>query len=132
MAVTGKKIGMKIGVTTFTALVGWTVDEKADELDQTTSADMGYGNPDSGVIQASISLKGLASVDVAHLYAPVRAGTLITTLKLYREIDDTTEAFNFPFALVIDSSMSGEVRGRFEISASLKSRGSYTYNEPSA
>lgn len=129
MSVSGKKLSMKVGVTTFAAIVGWTVREKVDELDAATAADAGYDHPDAGFAGATIEIKGVLDITTG-VYSPIKAGTTITTLKLYRDINDTTEAYSFPTALVVESSQGAENRGRFEISATAKSSGTYTYNEP--
>jgi hypothetical protein len=109
-------------------LVSWRARESADELDATTAADAGYAHPDTGVLGLTVEISGVMDLTSGD-YTPIRAGTAITTLKLYRDID-VTEAFLIGSAVVIESSQGGSIRERFEISATIKSVGSYTYNDP--
>ena len=129
MSVSGKKISAKIGVTTVTGIVSWRVREKADELDATTAADAGYDHPDDGLWGATIEMKGVLDITTG-VYLPIRRGTVLTNLNLFRDINDVTAAFVFPIAKVFESSQGAEIRGRFEIDATAKSVGTYTYNEP--
>lgn len=130
MSISGKKISAKIGIATVVGLVGWTVDEDAQELDGTTAADGGYENPDDGVWGATIQIKGILDIETG-VYTPIRRGTLIANLNLYRDIGDVTPAYTFPLAKVFKSTQGAEIRGRFEVSATIKSKGVYAYNEPS-
>lgn len=121
---------MKINTTQFAALVSWHVEEKSDELDATTAADAGYAHPDVGIIGATITLKGVLNI-MSGVYSPIRTSTAIALLNLYRESTDTVAAFAFPNAICVQSNQGAENRGRFEIGATIKSIGTYTYNEPS-
>jgi hypothetical protein len=129
MAISGKKLSLDIGGTTLAGVVSWRVREKVDELDGASAATNGYDNPEAGFGGATIEVRGWFDI-LAGDYSPIRAGTVITTLELYRNIDDTVVAFTFPLALVVTSDQGAENRGRFEINATIKSKGSYTYAEP--
>lgn len=129
MSISGKYLEAKINGVFISGNYAWTVDESADDLDATTGEDDGYANHHDGVWDATINLKGYMDV-AAGEYTPVRRGTVITNLQLYRDKDDDDPAFEFPSCLVLQSTQGGEVRGKIEWSARVVLRGTYTYNDP--
>lgn len=132
MSFSGKKMEAKIGDVSPVFVAGnyaWDAEEEADELDGTTGEDEGYKNPDDGLWGLTVNLKGYMDV-AAGEYTPVRRGTLITNLKLYRDKDDATPAFVIPLAKVFRSRQGGEVSGKIEWAATVKAKGAYTYNDP--
>jgi hypothetical protein len=133
MSVSGKFLTCKYGAgpTEFTGTYGWTVNEKYERLDAITAADDGANRRDLGVGEAAIQIKAL--VDIANgKYAPFKAGTDVTDLKLYRNAGDAQPAFVFPTARFFDSSQGAEIRGRFEATFDAENVGTYTANEPGA
>ena len=133
MTHSGKEIEAKIGGMAPVFVSGnyaWNMEENADELDGTTGEDAGYENPSVGVYSGVVMLKGYMDI-VSGTYTPIRRGTTISNLKLYRDKDDTNPAFSIPSAVVLQSTQGGEVRGKVEWTARIKTKGSYTYNEPS-
>lgn len=130
MSVSGKKIAAKIGTALIVGLVGWKARESAIELDATTGADLGYEHPEAGVLGLTVEISGVMDITSGE-YIPIRAGTIFTNLKLYRDVTDTTEAYLIPTATALESSQGADVKGRFDISATVKSIGSYTVNDPS-
>lgn len=131
MSISGKKLSLDINSTTLVGIVSWRVREKVDELDGASAATGGFDNPEAGFAGATIEIRGLFDI-VAGVYTPIRAGTTLATLELFRDIADTTPAFSFSSALVLTSDQGAENRGRFEINATVKSKGSYSYDEPGA
>ena len=132
MAISGKEIQAKIGGMSPVAINGnyaWTAEEAVAELDGTTAEDDGFENPEAGLKSCVVNLKGYMDVQAGE-YTPVVAGTTISNLKLYRDKDDATPAFVFTSALVLNSTQGGEVNGKVEWTARVKSKGSYTYNDP--
>lgn len=128
MAVSAKKIAAKIGATTIVGIVSWSVRESAVDLDATTAADAGYERHEAGLLGATIECRGVFDL-TSGTYTPIKAGTTLTTLKLFSDVNDTTPAYSFGTAVVMESSQSGEIRGRFEMSFTAKSVGSWTYTE---
>jgi hypothetical protein len=132
MSVSGKFMQAKIGGMAPVAVVGnyaWSAEENAEELDRTEAETEGFEDTDDGVWSLTVNLKGF--MDIADgSYTPVRRGTLITDLKLFRDKDDATPAFVIPKAKVYTSTQGGEVKGKVEWTARIKAKGSYTYNDP--
>jgi hypothetical protein len=132
VSISGKYMETKIGDVSPVFVAGnygWTVEESADDLDGTTGEDDGYANHYDGVWDAVVNLKGYMDV-AAGEYTPVRRGTTISNLKLYRDKDDATPAFTFPSCLVLNSTQGGEVRGKIEWTARIVLKGTYTYADP--
>ncbi len=131
MAVSAKKIAAKIGTTTIVGIVSWNVRESAVDLDATTAADGGYERHEAGLLGATIECRGVFDL-TSGTYAVVAAGTTLTNLKLFSDIGDVDPAYTFGTAVVMESSQSGEIRGRFEMSFTAKSVGSWSYVEAGA
>lgn len=66
------------------------------------------------------------------IYAAVRAGTLLTNLKLYRTSADNQPAFTIPLAKVYESTNAGKVRDRFTTAVKARSKGPYSGTDPGA
>ena len=130
MSISGKYMIATVGDTLVHGNYAWTIEETADELDATTAEDGGYENPDDGVWSSTVNLKGYMNI-IDGTYTPVRRGTLITDLRLYRNIDDAEPAFAIPLAKVFTSTQGGEVKGKIEWTAKIKTKGIYEYADPS-
>jgi hypothetical protein len=129
MAISGKKLSVDINGATLLGIVSWRASERVEELDAASAATNGFDNPEAGFGGCTVSIRGWFDILTGD-YAPLRAGTVLTNLELFRNIDDVTPAFLFASALVMESDQGAENRGRFEINATVKSKGSYTYNDP--
>jgi hypothetical protein len=128
-SISGKKLSVDINSVTLLGTVSWRCREKVDELDGASAATSGYDSPEAGFAGATVEIRGWFDI-LAGDYTPIRAGTTLTNLELFRDITDVTPAFLFGSALVVTSDQGAENRGRFEINATVKSKGSYTYNDP--
>lgn len=131
MSVSGKFLTVKIGATP-TILTGafrWTVREAAEKLDRTTGSDNGFGNADAGVIDADGQIEFFLDTTLGG-YNVVAAGTILTSLKLYRNGTDLSPAYTFPTALILESEQGAEVRGRFQVNVRFTNQGSYTAADP--
>ncbi|MBA4192479.1 MAG: hypothetical protein C0467_31305 [Planctomycetaceae bacterium] len=131
--ISAKLIEAKIGDVSPVFIPGnqaWSVTEKAAELEGETGEDEGYENPDDGLWGATIELRCFMDT-VTGEYVAIRRGTLITNLKLYRDKDDTLPAFVFPLCKVFTSTQGGETKGRVEVTATIRSKGPYSCNDPS-
>lgn len=127
--ISGKALTAKIGATTIVGVFNWEAEEVAAELDTTTAADGGFDHPEDGVKSLTVRLRGYMDT-VDGEYAPIRRGTTISNLNLFRASTDATAAFVIPTAKVFRSTQGGEIKGRIEWSAEIKAVGSYTYNDP--
>jgi hypothetical protein len=130
MSISGKYLTAKIATAIIVGNYSWTVEEGADILDRTVGADLGHENEDLGVDFTHVTIKGYMDV-AAGAYIPIRRGTIITALNLYRDIADTTAAFAISSALVVRSRQSAEIRGKVEFECEVHSKGSVvTYDDP--
>jgi hypothetical protein len=129
MAISGKKLSVDVNGTTLLGVVSWRARETGDELDGASAATGGYDNPEMGLQGCTVEIRGWFDILTGD-YLPIRRGTTLTNLELFRDIDDVTPAFLFASALVTQSDQGAENRGRFEINATVKAKGSYTYDEP--
>lgn len=128
---TGAFMEAKIGGMAPVFIAGnyaWDVDEQSDDHEGTTGEDAGFENGCTGVGVAVITLKGWMDI-AAGEYTPVRAKTIINDLKLYLD-EASTVNWTFPVAEVITSKQGGQVKGKVEWSATIRSRGAYTYADP--
>jgi hypothetical protein len=128
MSISGKFMTCKIGPTVITLNSAWTADEEVKELDRTTGADLGFRNRDGGVQDLRITIKAYYDIATGQ-YAECEAGTVITNLSLYRDINDAEPAFLIPSCIALKSTQSAEVDGKIEWNAQIAIKGSYTYNE---
>lgn len=127
----GQYMEAKIGGMTPVFVAGnyaWEVSEEADDHEGTTGEDEGYENGCTGVKVAVVNLRGWMDI-AAGEYVTVQAKTIISNLKLYLDKDATVN-WTFPTAEVITSTQGGEVKGKVQWTARIKSRGSYTYADP--
>jgi hypothetical protein len=111
----------------------WRVDASAKELDRSTGAGQGFGDVDAGLRRATITIDAWVDVDTAStVLTDFQEGTVVSGLELYFKDTDATPAYSFPFALVLNSNLGGEVDGQFQFKATLKNKGEYTPSNPSA
>lgn len=129
MSISGKYMEARIGATVVRGNFAWSAEEGAAELDGTTAQDNGFENPDDGLYSLVVNLRGYMDVATGQ-YVPVRRGTTISNLRLYRNKNDLAPAFDVPVAKVFNSTQGGEVAGKIEWTARVKAKGSYTYNDP--
>jgi hypothetical protein len=125
MSISGKMLGARIGGVLLPGVHDYDFDETVDELDGTTAADEGFGNPDTGVRQATIRLTLYFDLaDSVTRYTRIRAGTAIADMKLYDDITGDLFA-EIPTAEVFQSNKKGQIRDRLMVSATVKTKGRY-------
>lgn len=129
MSISGKALQAQIDGIFVHGNFSWQIEEDGDELDGTTAESGGFEDPEIGVYKGRITLKGYMSV-IDGTYTPVRRGTVISDLKLFRDITDAVPAFDIPSAISLRSNQGGEVRGKVEWGATIATKGQYTYNDP--
>lgn len=126
--ISGKYLTVAIGATELDGNYAWSVDQGGDKIDRTVGADRGKSRTDVGVEDTSITIKLYLDIATGQP-SIVRRGTTLTSLMLYRSIDDTSPAYDFPEALVIKRTEGGEVRGKLEVTCEIVAQGSYTEND---
>ena len=130
MSISGKYLTAMINGVVIQDNYSWSMDEGGDALDRTTGFWNGWEAEDMGVQNGHVSIKGY--MDVANgQYIPIRRGTILTNLELFRNQDDATAAFTIAEALVVRSTQGGEIRGKIEWSCEVHSRGEVIANDPS-
>ena len=129
MSISGKFITCTIGNVEVEGNYAWEVEEGGDVLDRTVGSDNGAARQDMGVQDCRISIRGYMDVSTGN-YIPVRRGTVISNLELFRNDTDTNAAFVIPEALVSRSKQKAEVRGKVEWDCDALANGEYTCNDP--
>jgi hypothetical protein len=129
MSISGKFMTVKIGAVVVPLNSEWSVDEDVKELDRTTGADLGFRNRDGGIQDLHANLKAYMDISTGQ-YAEVQAGTVISNLNLYRDINDASPAFVIPSCLSLKSNQSVIVDDKCTWTANVATKGSYTYNDP--
>jgi hypothetical protein len=129
VSISGKFMTCAINGVEIVGNYEWEVDEAGAVLDRTVGADGGKARQDTGVDDTTVSIRGY--MDIADgQYTPVRRGTEITNLNLYRNSDDVTPAFEISEAIVSRSNQKAAVRGKVEWSATVLTQGAFDYNDP--
>lgn len=128
MSISGKYLTVAIGDNELAGNYGWTAEEGGDVLDRTVGADGGKEREDMGVENCHITIKLYLDIATGQP-SLVKRGTVLNSLKLYRNRDDATPAFDIPEALVVRRTQGGEVRGKMEVSCEIHTQGDYTEND---
>lgn len=123
-SISAKKLGANVNAAAVPMIYGMDVDDAGDELDATVGEDLGYGDTDVGVKQATFTLRLLVDV-VSGASTSFTPGTQLTNFAMYY---DRTGAAVITAAKVIvtNARRTGEVRGRWEMTVAFKTRGAYT------
>jgi hypothetical protein len=132
ISISGKKIALKVGAATPSLVPGlqsWTAEESVQELDATTAADGGFEHPDLGLQGVRVSMTLVIDINQGDLLV-LRAGSIITHLKLFADINANNPIFDIPTFLVFKSTPKGEINGRFSYEVVGRAAGAYTINEP--
>lgn len=100
----------------------WQAQESADRIEATTGANNGRAKKDAGVIETRIRV--VFYLDIATgLYAFIRAGTVLTDLKLWHDSAALAPVFAISSATVFDSTVRGQVRGQMIVEAEIEANG---------
>lgn len=130
MAITGKYLSCAIGTTNIAGVQGWTATEDVAKLDGQTGNHAGFSANEPGGITLSITMDLIQDI-TSGVYSTISAGTTISNLKLYRNANGTSIAFDVPSFVVFNSEQKGAVRDRFTVRVSGEAYGSYTKSNPS-
>ena len=129
----GAHIAAKIGGMSPVLVPGvqkWQAECSNAELDGATAESEGFEDPDDGLGVCAWSLELVIDILLGSMVS-LKNGTLITDLKLFAHIDATDPIIHMPRAKVFRAVPMGEVNGRFTYSVSGKSKGPFTFNDPS-
>src|SRR5262245_47421418 len=113
MSVSGKFMSCTINGVEIFDNYAWTAEEGGDVLERTAGRHQGKEAEDMGVENCHVTIRGYMDVELGQ-YVPVRRGTIITNLRLFRDRGDSTPAFDIPEALSVRSKQGGEVKGKVE------------------
>lgn len=122
MAISGKYLSASIGATNIVGVHEWSFDETADRLEATTGSNGGRGKKDVGVIDGNIRIVFYFDTSTGD-YAFIRAGTTLSNLKLFHNIDAATPLVAVSSATVFTSRVRGQVRDRMIVEAEIESNG---------
>lgn len=128
--IAGAFIGVKIGSTLFEGLMSWKASEEVAKLKGTTGANRGFTANKAGCLTLKFDIQLVQDI-TSTPYTPVSAGTTLENLRLYRDANDASPAFQCPTATIFTSDNGAEVEGSFTINCSGESLGEYTVNDPS-
>jgi hypothetical protein len=120
----GAFLSAKLGATPAT-IVGtheWSVNEVADRLEATTGADSGRGRKEAGVIDTRIKIRFYFDV-ASGVAAFIRAGTVLTDLKLFADESSSSPMYSITSATVFGFNVQGQVRDRFIVDADIEANG---------
>lgn len=112
MSISGKFLSCSIGATVIAGAHEWSVAEVGDRIEATTGATSGRGKKDVGVIDCRIRI--VLYLDVtAGIFTTMRAGTTLSSLKLFAVSTATNPLYTFTTVNVFESTVRGQVRDRF-------------------
>lgn len=125
MSISGSKLACLINGVEINGLHQWEAsDSGTDKLDATTGATGGYTNTDVGCYDLDVTLRLYFDL-TAGITVVVYTGDVIENVELFRSASDVTPAFTLPEAIVVSSPETVEVRGKCEITMTIKNRGYY-------
>jgi len=122
VSISGKYLGAAVGMTDISGVHEWSMDETGDPLDATTGADNGRGKKDVGVIDTRIRVVFYLDIS-SGVYAFIRAGTTLTNLKLFHDLNALTPLAAFTTATVFTSRVRGQIRDRMIVEAEIEPYG---------
>lgn len=129
MSISGKKVGCKIGAAVVAGIYKADADMESDDLDATVGTGGGFTDTDAGCDGCTVQIAGWFDV-ATGVATDVKNGTVITNFKMFRDITDVNPAILMPTAIVTKFHLGAAVRDRVEFTATIKNKGTYTYNDP--
>ena len=130
MSISGKKLTCLVDGVELSDNYEWSADEGADMLDRTCGKHGGHEFEDAGVEHHHYTVKGYLDIATGEV-GRVRQGTLLTDVQLYVDLDDPTPIYVLTDAIVARFSLGGQVKGKFEYTAEIHSRGdAVVYTDP--
>lgn len=128
MSVSGAYLEAVIGGVSVSGLHQWEADDSGtDKLDRTSGKDQKCTNTDVGCYDLTVTLRLYFDL-TDGIGLEVYTGDILYNVYLYRADGDASPAFTLPEAIVTQSPESVEVRGRCELTLTIKNRGLYEQN----
>jgi hypothetical protein len=122
MSISGKYLSAAIGMTNIEGTHEWSFDEKGDRLEATVGSTNGRGRKDVGVIDSNIRIVFYLDITSGE-YAFIRAGTTLSNLALFHDMNADDPMFLIATAKVFDSRVRGQVRERMIVEAEIEPYG---------
>ena len=126
-AISAKNAQIRTAGSTVLEGAEWSVVDDAGEIDDTSFEDGGYGSLETGVRQATVSIKGFWHPTANQHTSPLNiySGATLTTTKLY--LNSTTGKYwDFPILKILTVNEVAAVRGGIQYDFTAKSDGVYT------
>lgn len=128
MSISGAYLEASINGVAVNGLHEWEADDSGgDVLDATHGGTGGSTDTDVGCKDLRVTLRMI--FDVADgIDVDLRFGTILTSVLLYRHQGDSSPAYELPSAIVVGKPTTVPVRGRIEMTATIKNKGAFTEN----
>lgn len=127
-SISGAYLEAEIGGVEVNGLHAWEADDAGgDVLEATTSKGLGATNTDTGCIDLKVTLRLYFNI-ADGIQVDLRFGTILLNVWLFRNRGDSLPAFQMPVAVVIGSPQTVEVRGRCEMTVTIKNKGQWVDN----
>lgn len=123
--ISAKKLGANVNGAAIPMVYGLEADDTGDELDATVGDDEGYGDSDVGVRQATFTVR--VRIDVAVGVSSIKTGDELTNFAFYYDRTGTA-AITAAKVKVMNARRTAEVRGQWEYTLTLKTRGEFVIN----
>lgn len=127
MSISGKYLTATVGGTAIDGTHSWEADHQVDDLDATVGNDGGFTDTDAGCESLSVRVQFYFDLTTGAA-AGLRPGTELTNVNLYR-VASSDLAYTIPTAIVVGRTFSAQVRGRLEVTATIKNKGTFTYTD---
>ncbi len=126
-SISAKRLGAVFNAAALPMVYGIDADDAGDKLDATVGADMGYGDTDVGIRQGNFTFRCL--IDVAGGVTPLQPRDQLTDFEyFYDTVLSPLPAISAAKCIVLSARRTGEVRGRWEYTVTIDTRGQYTVN----
>ena len=126
-ATSAKNAKVRTATATVLEAVEWSVTDEAGEIDDTSFEDGGYGSRNTGIRDATVSIKGFWNVTANQHASPLNlySGVTLTTTKCY--LNDTTGKYwDFPLLVILSVNEVAAVRDGIRYDFTAKNDGVYT------
>lgn len=123
--ISAKRLGAAVNGGLISMVYGLDADDTGDDLDATVGDDNGYGDSDVGIRQMTFTIR--IRIDVTAGVSSIKTGDELTSFALY--YDNTgNPAVTAAKVKVMNARRGAEVRGQWEYTLTLKTRGAYVIN----
>ncbi len=123
--ISAKRLGASVNAAAIPMVFGLDADDTGDDLDATVGDDDGFGDSDVGVRQMSFTVR--IRIDVTVGVSSIRTGDQLTNFAFFYDRNQPA-AITAAKVKVMNAKRTAEVRGQWEYTLALKTRGAYTIN----